>query len=584
MIRPIPLQSVRLLDGPIQDRQSLNSRYLLELDLDRLLHNFRVNAGFPSQARPLGGWESPSCGLRGHFTGHYLSACAHTIASTGDERFRDRVNSIVAEFTRCQAALGGGYLSAFPESEFERLEQSGVGIWAPYYTLHKILAGLLDADRSESLEIAARLGDWIARRLDRLSPEAIEKMLRTDQINPSNEYGGIGRSLYDLYSRTRNPSHLNAAKTFDRSWFVDPLIEGRDELSGLHANTHIPQALALVARFTATGEERFLRAAEFFWRRTAQSRSYVNGGSSGPRPDRTERSEGGEHWPHAEQLAGTLTPKINESCVAHNMIRLTDDLARHFPENQTLAEFRERAFFNSVLPMQHPGHCGCYLYSHPLSPSSRKVYGDFDNTFWCCYGTSVDAFACLGDGIYFADDSTIHIQQFVASEVVWKEKGVRLTQNTDFPQHAQTKITVHADSPAEFAISVRIPSWTTAPTCRLNGEEIDLSQKRSLHLSRTWRDGDTVELSFPMSIHTESLPGDPSTIAFLYGPIVLAARTAHGLELNVPPDQAASLVRQSDPDQLEFQVRLSFGNEVPLVPLKKIVDEPYGVYFKTARI
>jgi DUF1680 family protein len=587
MVTPFARNSVRLLPGPIHDRQALAGRYLLELDADRLLHNFRVNAGLPSTAKPLGGWESPECGLRGHFVGHYLSACSQMYAATGDERFKRRVELLVAELEKCQIALGGGYLSAFPETEFDTLEEKFGGVWAPYYTLHKILAGLLDAARDgecvKAGEMAIRLGDWIAQRLERVPVDRLEPMLRTDQLNPSNEYGGIGEALYDLFALYGNNRHLKAAQVFDRAWFLRPLMAGQDELAGLHANTHIPQVLAAAKRYELTGDERYRKAVEYFWERTALARSYVNGGSSGPRPDRRERSEGGEHWPHANCLNGTLTPKINESCVVHNMVRLTDVLFCWSQETR-FADFRERAWLNSVLAVQHPAHPGGFIYSHPLAAASRKVYGDFDDTFWCCYGTSVEAFARLADGVYIHDEQMLWVSQFVASEVNWIDKHVRLIQQTGFPYEPGTHLTVHCDTPVNFAMKIRVPGWANGAICRVNDQDHGdkIAPGSFATISRTWRDGDRVDLTLPMQVSAENLPGDAHMVAFLYGPTVLAARTPHGTELGVPASAAAKLVQMVDSAKLLFQIRLVSGTMVRLIPLNEIVDEAYGVYFRTS--
>ena len=585
MVKAFALNAVRLFPGRIRDRQSLTSRYLLELDPDRLLHNFRVNAGLPSSAKPLGGWESPRCGLRGHFVGHYLSACAQMYSATGDERFKQRVESLVVELGKCQQSLGGGYLSAFPQSEFGALEEKFSGTWAPYYVLHKIMAGLLDAYRDGRCalagEMAQKMGDWVAARIEKLPSDRLEPMLRTDQLNPSNEYGGIGESLYDLYAAFGNQRHLTAAQTFDRAWFLDPLMSGRDELAGLHANTHIPQVLAAARRFEVTGDNRYRRAVEYFWERTALARSYVNGGSSGPRPDRKERSEGGEHWPLAESLLGTLTPRINESCVVHNMVRLTDVLYRWSCQTR-FADFRERVFLNSVLCQQHPAFPGGYLYAHPLAGASRKVYGDFDNTFWCCYGTSVEAFARLADGIYFHDEQTLWVNQFVASELVWPQKLLKLIQETDFPFQPKTRLVVRSSGPVEITIKIRVPTWAVGAACRLNDQLVASPCLAGSYvtISRVWRDGDAVELTLPMELRVETLPGDASMAAFLYGPTVLAARTPHVTELSEPASASRSLVQAVDVSRLKFQVTLASGTVAPLVPLNEVVDEAYGVYFK----
>ncbi len=579
MAAALPRSRVRLLDGPALRRQTLNGRYLLGLDPDRLLHNFRANAGLPSTAVPLGGWENPACGLRGHFTGHYLSACAAMYAATGEEPFRARLDQMLDGLRACQA--GDGYLSAFPTIEFDTLEATFGGVWAPYYTLHKILAGLIDAHvdgrSGRALPMAVALGAWVARRVGRLPPATLEPMLRTDDLNPSNEYGGIGVALYDLHRITGEPRFLTAAQTFDRAGFIDPLATGEDRLAGLHANTHLPQGLAAARRYDLTGDDRYRRAAEHLWDRTAGHRSYVNGGSSGPRPDRRERSEGGEHWPDADRLAGTLTPRINESCVTHNMLRLTDAVAA-WSDDPRHADFRERAWLNAVLPVQHPTTPGGYLYSHPLAGGSRKVYGDADQTFWCCYGTSVEAFGRLADGIYWGSADALHVRGFVASEAAWR--GVRLVQQTAFPYEPGSRLTVHVDAPTELTLVVRVPTWADGPTCRLNGDAVPIDQGR-VAIRRRWSDGDRVELTLPMSVRVETLRGDPTLAAFVYGPVVLAAASPHAPELGVPPSRASGLVATVDPARLRFAVPLVSGHVVPLVPLNEIVDEPYGVYFKT---
>jgi uncharacterized protein len=579
MSYPLPRNQVRLLDGPMKVRQDLNAQYLLQLDADRLLHNFRVNARIPSNAKPLGGWENPTCGLRGHFTGHYLSACAATYAATGNDAFLTRLDELLIGLQTCQSALGEGYLSAFPETEFDTLESKFAGVWAPYYTLHKILAGLVDtyqdAGRTSALAMAIDLGDWIARRLKQLDDSTLEPMLRTDLFNPSNEYGGIGTSLYDLYSLTGEARYLAAAHIFDRDWFLNPLADHDDQLAGLHANTHIPQAIAAARRYELTGDLRSRKAVEYFWQQTALHRSYINGGSSGPRPDHKERSEGGEHWPNAGQMGGTLTTKINESCVVHNMLRLTDAVTC-WSDDPRYSDFRETVSLNSVPGTQHPKSPGAYIYSHPLSGGSRKVYGDADNTFWCCYGTGVEAFARLTDGIYFTDGDTLHVRQFVPSEATWTERGVRIVQTTNFPYEQRTTLTIHLSAPSVFSISLRMPGWAKNAKCTLNGESI-----ASASIRRTWKDGDVIELTLPMSLRTQPLPGDPTMHAFVYGPVVLAARTPHSPELGLPASKASTLVVATDIHKLQFEVTLVSGTVVSLVPLSEIVDEAYGVYFKT---
>jgi DUF1680 family protein len=590
VLKSFDLSAVRLTDGPVKHRQDLNRGYLLGLDPDRLLHNFRVQAGLPSSAAPLGGWEAPTCGLRGHFVGHYLSACAQTFASTGDAALDERAEWMVRELARCQDAIGTGYLSAFPESDLDAIETRFEGAWASYYTLHKILAGLVDVYRHcgtarRALDVAVRLADYVGRRVAAIEPARLEPMLRTDRKpNPTNEFGGMSEVLQDLYAVTREPAHLRLAQRFDREWFVEPLVRGEDRLTGLHCNTHVPMALGLARRYELTGDARFRDAAAYFWDRTALARSYVTGGSSGPRPDGAEKSKGGEHWPEPFKLAGTLTPKINESCVTHNMLRLTDALFR-WTADPRYADFHERAFLNAVLCMQHPGYPGGYVYDHPLGPGSRKTFGHADDAFWCCYGTSVEAFGRLAQGVYYHAEGAVWVNLPVASDLAWPAKGLRVEQRTRFPQEASTRLTFRCDAPVDLTVHLRIPRWTRGgASVSVNGTTLDDVPARTgsfLSVRRTWCDGDVLDLALPMTVHAETMPDDPRAVAFLCGPLVLAARTGEDLVLNAP--DAAAAVPQIRPvlgEPLTFKVTLRNGTDVTLVPVNRIVDETFGVYFR----
>ena len=557
-LRAFDLSAVLLLPGPIRDRQDRNTRYLLDLEPDRLLHNFRVQAGLPSSAEPLGGWEAPTCGLRGHFVGHYVSACAQGFAATGNVALRDRAKLMVEGLAACQAAIGNGYVSAFPESDLDAIETRFEGAWASYYVLHKILAGLIDARRycgdDDALRVAVELAGYIRRRVGRLTPEQVEGMCRTDhKPNPTNEFGGISETLQELADLASRPEFDELARVFEREWFTQPLERREDRLTGLHANTHIPMALALARRYERTGEMRLRQAVEFFWQQTAVARSYVNGGSSGPRPDGTEKSTGAEHWPAPNRLAGTLTPKINESCVTHNMMRLTDALFR-WSGDRPYSDFYQGAYFNHVLAMQNPQQLGGYLYDHPLSSGSKKKFGGSRDAFWCCYGSTVEAFERLGQGIYYHDDQTLWVNLPVASEVHWLERGLRVVQETRFPAEKMTRLTLHCETPTR--LTIRTP-W---------GEPI----------TRTWHDGESVNLPLPMPLRVETMPDDPKVVAFCCGPIVLAARTDQSLHV----DTAATDALHPMVDQpMHFRLPLSGAADVELVPLNEIVDEYFGVYF-----
>ena len=572
----------RLADGPFLKRQELNRRYLRSLEPDRLLHNFRTNAGLASCAEPYGGWEAPDHGLRGHFVGHFLAACAFADRAQNDEQLQGSVRYMVRELATCQNALGGGYLSAFPETDLDEIETRFEGAWASYYVLHKILTGLIAVHRQyedlEALSMAVRLVAYVKGRFDRLSETQLEGMLRTQGPNPTNETGGWSEALQNLYDHTGDPDHLRFAELFDRDWFFDPLSRRVDELTGLHCNTHIPMVLGAARRFERSGDVRYRDASVFFWEQTALARSYVNGGSSGPRPDGSEKSKGGEHWPIAHKLADTLTPKINESCVTHDMLRLTDTLFRWSAEPR-YAEFYERALFSSVLCMQKPDELGCYLYDHPLGEHSRKVYGSAEESFWCCYGSSVEAFARLSEGLYYTDSESLWINQFISSECSWPEKGVRVSQETKFPNKDSTRLVFHCDLPVALTVRIRIPTWVAAPVqVSLNEKILNMRADPGTFavIDRTWQEGDALDLHFPMTMRLEPMPDDRRVVAFLYGPLVLAALTDENLSLGVDEANALCTAKAAPP----FQVRLKNGTKVNLSPLNEVTKEPFGVYFR----
>ncbi len=325
------LGDVKLLDGPFRAAMLRDQKYLLSLDNDRMLHNFRVNAGLPSSAKPLGGWEAPDVELRGHSTGHLLTALALMYAGTGDARFKAKGDALVAELAKVQQALpsrgfNDGYLSAFPEELFDRVEKRQ-RVWAPYYTLHKILAGLLDmyrlAGNQQALDVLLKMTDWVKFRADRLTDEQQQAMLQT-------EFGGMNEVLANLYAVTGNPEHLRLARKFDHRRIFDPLARGEDQLNGLHANTQIPKAIGAAREYELTGEKRDHDIASFFWERVAEHRSFVIGGHSDD-----------EGFFPIEQFSKHLGATSTETCNTYNMLKLSRHLFAWEPSARTM-DFYER--------------------------------------------------------------------------------------------------------------------------------------------------------------------------------------------------------------------------------------------------
>lgn len=582
------LGQVKLLDSDFSRAAAINQRYLHTLPVDRLAHSFRVQAGVPSSARPFGGWEKPDCELRGHFTGgHYLSAAALAHASLGDALMKQRGDELVAALAACQRP--NGYLSAFPESFFDRLS-SGQKVWAPFYTIHKILAGMLDmytlTGNRQALDVAIGIGNWTVRWLNGFSDAEVAHILKT-------EYGGMNEALYELYAITGNERYRDAAHRFDQASLFDPLSAHRDELQGLHSNTQIPKVLGAARRYELTGEPRYRRIAEFFWETVTHNRTYATGGSSND-----------EFWKTGPgDLKDQLGLYSAECCVAYNLLKLTRYVYAWSGDPRAF-DYYERTLYNARLGTQDAE--GMKLYYYPLQPGAAKFYNSPTDSFWCCTGSGAEEFARFNDSIYFRDGDDLYVNLFIASELDWPERKLRLRQETAFPREPLTRLRVSLPAPASFALHLRVPSWI-APGAgvRVNGEALDVfaSPGSYLTLHRAWRDGDRVELDLPMRLHSEALPGDDRLQAALYGPLVLAARLgSQGLTHDMQycgydaapkpepkprpaPRVAANAsggldwLRTVSAKELRFEAGTRDGT-VAVAPLNEVHGERYAVYWQ----
>ena len=509
--QPFPLTEVRLLDGPFKHAQDLDREYLLSLDPDRLLHTFRLNAGLPSTAKPYGGWEEPKCELRGHFAGHYLSACALMYASTGDGRVKEKGEAVVAGLAACQAKFSSGYLSAYPESFLDRVEKQQP-VWAPYYTLHKIFAGLLDmyalAGDAQALEVAKKFGDWVIARNARLTDDQMQRML-------GNEHGGMNECLANLYALTGEEKYLAISQRFNHHAVLDPAMHQQDKLTGLHANTQFPKFIGLARQYELTGDESLRVGVAFFWNTVVHERSYVIGGNSD-----------GEMFSPKEKLSTAFGPNTTETCNTYNMLKLTRHLFCWEPRVE-YADYYERALYNHILSSQNPED-GMTCYYVPLRTGSHKTYCNHENSFWCCTGTGVENHAKYGDSIYFhGGDTTLYVNLFIASDLDWKERGLKVRQTTEFPAADTTKLTFTCAQPVECELKLRWPSWATRGlTVSVNGAPFATAGQPGswVPIQRAWKNGDTVSVKLPFSPRTEGFTDNPDRFAFLNGPIVLCAQ------------------------------------------------------------
>ena len=508
---PFKLEAVKILDPELLRMREQTLQYMLTLDSDRLLHNFRVNAKLPSSAEPLYNRESPTNGWRGHYVGHFLSASAQMYATTGDTRIKAKADAIVAELAKCQKQLGDkGYLSAFPESSFDDLEQ-GRPAAVVWYALHKIMAGLLHmyehCQNAEALRVLEKMAAWTDWRTGRLSEEQMQRTLET-------EFGGMNEVLANLSAVTGNPRYLVVAKRFDHHAVMDPAAQGRDTLTGLHANTQVPKFIGAAREYELTGEAFYHNAAQNFWQEVALHRSYVTGGNSV-----------GEHFRTApDVLSSVLTDRTQETCNTYNMLKLTNHLFMWEAEAE-YGDYYERAFLNHILATPNPAQ-GSPLYYLGMQSGQWKVHFVPYEGFFCCCGTGLENFSKLGEGFYFHNGESLWVNQFFASEAHWKEKGVILRQETHFPEEAGTRLVMQMKSPTEFRLKVRIPYWAENASVSVNGNRWDATEKLRpssyASIRRNWKNGDQVEVKLPMRLHLQAVPDDPNLAAILYGPMVLA--------------------------------------------------------------
>jgi uncharacterized protein len=581
---PFPMKQVRLGEGPCKVAMEADRQYLHSLPPDRLLHSFRLTAGLPSSAQPFGGWEAADCELRGHYAGgHYLSACALMYASTGDEDLKKNADTVVAELGKCQTALKSGYLSAFPVEFFDRLREREK-VWAPFYTIHKIMAGLLDmyvyCGNEQALDIVQKMAGWVAGYTGSLSYEHMQRVLGT-------EYGGMGEVLCNLYAVTGKGYYLHVAQRFDKKWFFDPLAAHRDELKGLHVNTHIPQVIAAARYYELTGDRHYYEIASYFWEEVVGERSYCTGGTSN-----------GESWnTDPGKLSTELGPSTTECCCAYNMMKLTRHLFGWEPDARYM-DYYERLVFNHRLGTINPED-GTMMYYLPLASGYWKTFGKPFDSMWCCTGTGSEEYAKLTDTIYFHDDDSLYVNLFIGSQLEWPEKDLRIKQETRFPEEQGTTITVSSKKPVSLRINLRVPYWAQNGSVKINGTTIPAfgSPSSYLSLNRVWKDGDKIELSLPMGLHIDSMPDKQTLQAAMYGPLVLAGRfesvtkeMTYGDYEPKPGDQkklpdivgdagnASSWIEADAKQPLTFHT-VKQSDSITLVPLYQIIHDRYAVYW-----
>ncbi|MEK3888231.1 beta-L-arabinofuranosidase domain-containing protein [Bacillus sp. FSL K6-3431] len=506
------MENVILLDGVFKKSQVKGKEYLVYLDVDRLVAPcYEAISQTPKQPR-YGGWEST--GISGHSIGHWLSAASTMYAVTNDDKLKQKIDYAVEELAHIQSFDQDGYVSGFPRECFDKVFSgdfevenfSLAGAWVPWYSIHKIYAGLMDVytllGNKKALEVVIKLADWAKKGTDNLDDKQFQKMLIC-------EHGGMNEAMADLYLITDNQDYLNLAIRFCHIAILDSLSKSMDELEGKHANTQIPKVIGAAKLYDITGSEEYKKMAVFFWNEVTKFRSYIIGGNSI-----------GEHFgPKNREKLGIETA---ETCNTYNMLKLTEYLFNWSPKAKYM-DYYERALYNHILASQDPDS-GMKTYFVSSQPGHFKVYCSPDDSFWCCTGTGMENPARYTRSIYSNKDEELYVNLFIASELKIDEKKVKIRQETDFP-HSDKVILLFEEAESEFLkVHIRIPYWVSkAITVIVNHVETSYSSKNGyITIEGYWRAGDQIEINLPMELHTYTSKDNPNKMGIMYGPIVLA--------------------------------------------------------------
>ncbi|WP_372672481.1 beta-L-arabinofuranosidase domain-containing protein [Amycolatopsis kentuckyensis] len=579
---PFALGQVRLTASRWLDNQNRTQNYLRFVDVDRLLYVFRANHRLATGgAASNGGWDAPDFPFRSHVQGHFLTAWAQLWAVAGDTTCRDKATYLVAELAKCQAnntAAGftAGYLSGFPEADFDNLEAGRLSNGnVPYYCVHKTMAGLLDVWRyvgsTQARDVLLNLAAWVDRRTGRLGYSQMQSVLGT-------EFGGMNAVLTDLAQATGDARWLAVAQRFDHAAVFDPLAAGRDQLNGLHANTQVPKWIGAAREYQATGTTRYRDIATNAWNITVGAHTYAIGGNSQA-----------EHFRAPNAIAAYLNQDTCESCNTYNMLKLTRELITLYPDRADLADYYERALLNQMIGQQNPADShGHVTYFSSLNPGGRRGLGpawgggtwstDY-SSFWCCQGTGLETQTKLADSIYFRAGTTLIVNQFLPSVLNWTERGITVTQTTSFPAGDTTTLQLTGNVGGTWDLRVRIPGWTSGATIAVNGvaQNVATAPGSYAAVTRAWATGDTVTVRLPMKVVLRPANDNANVAAVTYGPVVLAGNYGNSTLTGLPTLDPSSVTRAGS-STLSFSAKAN-GATVGLVPFYDAQGFNYTAYW-----
>ena len=520
-MQSFPLSTVRLLDGPFLQAQQTDKKYMLAMDPDRLLAPYQREAGLKPAKESYGNWENT--GLDGHIGGHYLSALANMYAATGDAEVKTRLTYMLDELEKCQSASGDGYIGGVPGGKAiwkdiaaGKIKASSFSLndkWVPLYNIHKTYAGLIDAYRltgnQKAKNMLLKYADWAYQLTLNLSDQQIQELL-------VSEHGGLNEVFADVAEISGDKRYLKMARQFSHQSVLEPLLQKKDVLTGMHANTQIPKVIGYMRVAELTGDAAWTGAADYFWNTVVNKRTVSIGGNSVR-----------EHFHPTDNFSSMMESREGpETCNSYNMLKLSKQL---FLNHHTAPyiDYYERTVYNHILSSQHPN--GGFVYFTPMRPGHYRVYSQPHEGFWCCVGSGLENHGKYGELIYAHQDKSLYVNLFMASELNWKEQGLKLTQHTTFPESENSMMELTLDQPAEFAIHIRYPSWVEPGKMkvRINGKDQQLTKDSASYVSikRKWKTGDRINVTLPMHTQATFLPDQSDWVSFVHGPIVLAAAT-----------------------------------------------------------
>lgn len=608
-VQSFPLQEVRLLESPFKQAEQTDLRYILALDVDRLLYPFLREAGIPTTAKSYGNWENT--GLDGHVGGHYLTALSLMYASTGDKRIEERLNYMVVQLKKCQDKNGNGYLAGIPNGAaiWADVAKGSLKVdafsvnnrWVPWYNIHKTFAGLRDAylyaNNQDAKTMLIKLSDWTIKLVENLSEEQIQTMLNA-------EHGGMNEVFADVAAITGDKKYLTLAQQFSHQRILTPLATGKDALTGIHANTQIPKIIGFQRISELNKDENYHKAARFFWERVVNNRSVAIGGNSVR-----------EHFHPDTDFSSMITDVEGpETCNTYNMLKLSKLLFQQSGDVRYI-NYYEKGLYNHILSSQHPEKGG-FVYFTPMRPRHYRVYSSPQESFWCCVGSGLENHAKYGELIYAHTDHDLWVNLFIPSVLTWKEKQLSLRQTTRFPDQENTSLRLTLKKPTHFGLRLRYPSWVAEKqlSVRINGKKQENLSVIDGYvvLDRTWKNNDEVSIQLPMHNSLEEMPAHLGFEAVFHGPILLAAKTdTSDLKGLFGDDSRMGHVAQGKQYPL-FQAPMLVGNDnsvlqslkpvtgksltfsassslypasyktLELIPFFRLHDARYTIYFKKA--